>query len=1004
MASTQLANRYKRYRAGTAKLVNWLANTARKCIDITDIIPAMMPSKTASKQAKSKRKNAAASEQSKILLSTADLLKLTEIVAYSTVAVPENILTVARDVIAGREASASFYAAIASAEDTEGIDRNKTHQHFIEVLHQIVELLQNAKGGGRQDMRATRSPDHQSYRDLSNLFSCLEVEEPSPAMETNEALEIQTQSPMREGINSIKQKLASRSSNAASRKKKGPPAQLKFELQQPDDEVFATWCFLTDLRDLREQVRAVWADFKTGKVTFGAASMITDVSFHILKHAERELVSSFPYLCHYNNVLDMMQVTLGAIDKTLFLFPKRRTPLPDLVREPAKRAELAELLCPVACTILRVFRDAALEGKHDPVQLVQSLPNHLRPDRAHPFGRVLVLETLPEIMRLASELVDVDVIIDPFTMGLVGLIKHPEMTPPWLVGACQIYLDALDVIEGDTGAGLQYLRMRAQRDRRAADNYYDVVGGRPTDTGRRHAYDRAIEVIERISKCHLDGTLPNFNVGEQGLTVSALPRVDADNLHKCLPLLSGIQMNSLAICARDTGLNLGNLECTVLTAAYLYKAALKVGVLKTEWPDMEFVLTAQSRMRPLLWRLDVGPEFLARRFGIALGLRASSFVNGRRPKLPKYEVIMQQFQGLGQDLSLTNLLFECGRDKANQRPIEEDFIRVAVESLARLEKTSPQDTKAAELHKQWKSTGKLTPSQLLYGFTEVFVADEPELNFDHVQFFYLCQCLLTDIWDACSELPPLPSSDDWGIRPYELAYAALWGVADYQQYGSIVPGGPVMYVVGLLMDPFIEKEGQLCSTPLENPDIPKQGPLSAAGCNGDDESEQLQHLPPVLVNFYKEHGIPIPGMYNTGPQFCNSLEEWDLIGEAAMAMREYCQGKDRNLTRLKDAALMVAAAKLAELPDKLRTALAQGAIDKLAEEAEQMSQYQFDNAVNTLLDNHTSELRKYLREKLADVPRMIAKEERETRELGKAWTGDEWMESRINMNVKAPLQ
>ena len=64
-------------------------------------------------------------------------------------------------------------------------------------------------------------------------------------------------------------------------------------------------------------------------------------------------------------------------------------------------------------------------------------------------------------------------------------------------------------------------------------------------------------------------------------------------------------------------------------------------------------------------------------------------------------------------------------------------------------------------------------------------------------------------------------------------------------------------------------------------------------------------------------------------------------------------------------------------------------VDGLVNEAGEMTQHSFDHSFNMMLDNYTPETRRYLKEKMADVPRMIAKEEGEFKERGKPWSGDE---------------
>ena len=109
MANAALADKYGRYKTGTKQLVNWLANTARRHRDVTDLLPTLRTSRNAIKQTKAKRKKAQAhQEEVKVVVTTRSLLQLAEVVAGSSVAIPQYILIIARDVIDGRQACAHF--------------------------------------------------------------------------------------------------------------------------------------------------------------------------------------------------------------------------------------------------------------------------------------------------------------------------------------------------------------------------------------------------------------------------------------------------------------------------------------------------------------------------------------------------------------------------------------------------------------------------------------------------------------------------------------------------------------------------------------------------------------------------------------------------------------------------------------------------------------------------------------------------------------------------------
>lgn len=134
MASESLIGRYKLYKAGTRKLVDWLTTAAGKCCDLRSVIRSLRAE--ASVKRSTKKPNRASPPASQ--LCTSELLKLAGAIvnAQPPVEVPAAILEILRDVIAGRRECAGWYASqsLESGGDVE--KENLSHQYFILVSTQ----------------------------------------------------------------------------------------------------------------------------------------------------------------------------------------------------------------------------------------------------------------------------------------------------------------------------------------------------------------------------------------------------------------------------------------------------------------------------------------------------------------------------------------------------------------------------------------------------------------------------------------------------------------------------------------------------------------------------------------------------------------------------------------------------------------------------------------------------------------------------------------------------
>ena len=78
-------------------------------------------------------------------------------------------------------------------------------------------------------------------------------------------------------------------------KTKSTPTQEKrtvtFELEDLEAEVnFGIWCLLSDLRDLRSKVRALWKDYSDSKISFSAATTTMIMAIHLARFAEHEFL------------------------------------------------------------------------------------------------------------------------------------------------------------------------------------------------------------------------------------------------------------------------------------------------------------------------------------------------------------------------------------------------------------------------------------------------------------------------------------------------------------------------------------------------------------------------------------------------------------------------------------------------------------------------------------------------------------------------------------------
>lgn len=97
MSESSLVNRYKWFKAGTTKVVSWLAQTARKARDITNIVPSRRAANDAAKQAGNIKSLLAPDINVKV--TTSQLLSLAQVIVDASFPIPDEILRTIRTVI-----------------------------------------------------------------------------------------------------------------------------------------------------------------------------------------------------------------------------------------------------------------------------------------------------------------------------------------------------------------------------------------------------------------------------------------------------------------------------------------------------------------------------------------------------------------------------------------------------------------------------------------------------------------------------------------------------------------------------------------------------------------------------------------------------------------------------------------------------------------------------------------------------------------------------------------
>lgn len=329
MAADPFADRYRRYKAGTKKVVHWLTTAAKQCGNIVDLLActSLCGSDVAQRDSTE--------------LSVKDLVRLAEAIAASKspkIEIPLEILVITEDVIGGREACAGWYATTKSGSGGETEKQNKGHRNFIDALKRLLAVLKS-KYEERLPKRLKQKPEkmRQMKEDLvQNIYEHLDIEQP-------------TEAPL--GSRRTKFPLTS----AKSQNGQQSPTQNAPLLDVDEtDKAFALWCFFKDQHDVCELLKEAWQEYTNGKLNFPTVCNVTDFAFILMKKASTSFTRDYPCfkdMQDINNYLGFGLSTLGG-GLTILAYREKKVSS-DVHSSPP----LHELFCIKAACVMQDFRD-----------------------------------------------------------------------------------------------------------------------------------------------------------------------------------------------------------------------------------------------------------------------------------------------------------------------------------------------------------------------------------------------------------------------------------------------------------------------------------------------------------------------------------------------------------------------------------------------------------------------------------------------------------------------
>jgi len=617
MLPDHLYSSYKRYKADTDYIANWLATTALR----SGYVPIALQSNAASKAPKSSRLKGKARKLAQTASQTPthaqtqptriyrieieEFVSLAEFIAKSPNLITEKPRTFAYVLqCCIRERSRHLAYHSESGIEALSLEGDLRHDHFIRVLQQVQATLRpilpelDLSAG----MNAAKS---QTDSEKRNMFEKLSVDEPSDPTDYSEKL----REPMMQEI-------------------------LKFNAapSSREEELAAAMLFL-DAHRLREVVQRVWHLYHESKLDLMAASLTTNSAIDFMRSIQ----------------IDFDDMFLGRVDlnkKPCYAcaFIADQHPTAVVFYAPCMHS---------ARCIFAQFKEAYLDDTSNFVPTVghQNLGHYDELDsgnkRSLPLQHLfrdlkLAMGVIPELCVLiqTSSAVSAE---DELLRGLRQVVTERKEIF-WVTFAIQLFLDLRNVLREDVGMGFEQL---LQGGRHITRSIKHVLSLHKTHRFMLGSYEPPLRQLVELIELWTESDFVGARRRDISVDPTASAHIEYCHLLKRNPLWCGLLLYSFRMISYDISIVLANSTFSIQATAHLYNYLRQAGLLQQEWIDMEYVMAVHKSNEIFVGDRPCTATDCSKQVLLAYGVSASAFARNKRPTnrvagSPKKAKVMRQ--------------------------------------------------------------------------------------------------------------------------------------------------------------------------------------------------------------------------------------------------------------------------------------------------------------------------------------------------------------------------
>ncbi|KAL8848129.1 MAG: hypothetical protein Q9221_006849 [Calogaya cf. arnoldii] len=633
MLPSALQSSYKTYKEDTNTIANWLATKARQCgysADLLDRNGSSDPSKAvqASKRLKGKaRKKAQEALKSATTVTPEASKKAPDVEPPKYVIKVKEFISLAEYIVGSMKALVKVPTALVKVLDRaillrkqfssaagESADPGEGHAYFLAILEKTREILKPhsasevADDGLHKSGSETGPQEAQEQEDIANIFDNLDLEEPS--QEFLDAPGTQPAPP--------------------TTKKEVRP---KYEVETPqtrEEEYLAAHCLLTDVRNIRAFVCALWTNYQEG-MDLCAVSITVNTAIDFVRELELDMVRCFPAKTDYESI-----ITIFYLAQSLHRGhnPEHKQQQGDLFNLAVY--DLAEDIMLPTFSILSSLQDVI---QNDPVPQYKSGYLGYRDRRTHWHQKsardkiqddhLVMMEAFPDLLLLSMMTSKMPLAEDELMRGVRQMSPDKDI-PLWLVFAAQCFLDAQHELEGDISKGHDQLRTNADSIRTSIEQNLKFheklrIVNWPKENDR--AFTDMLYVIDQwVGKDAVADKwqkLPR-HAGE--------PAGEPFQLLRQYPVICGLFSFALAMRYQELQIMFVNAWGSLMYTGQLYNAVRQEKLIPQSkiWKDMEFLIMLQGPDKIFIGDRPTKLEDYLKRFLLSVGYSAAIFAKNRR--------------------------------------------------------------------------------------------------------------------------------------------------------------------------------------------------------------------------------------------------------------------------------------------------------------------------------------------------------------------------------------